>query len=59
MVSSKANLHIGPDQIALHSQKLVFKVKFRGEADPWGFGGVEPPKNSKFFINQNDNTNSN
>ena len=59
MVSSKANLQVSPVQIVLHSQKLVFEVKFRGEADLWGFGGVEPPKNSKFFINQNDNTNSN
>ena len=59
MVSSKANLQVSPVQIVLHSQKLVFEVKFRGEADPWGFGVVEPPKNSKFFINQNDNTNSN
>ena len=26
MVSSKTNLHFGPDQIAWHSQKLVFKL---------------------------------
>ena len=36
MVSSNTNLHFGPNQIALHSQKLVFKVKFRGKADPVG-----------------------
>ena len=49
MVSSKANLQVSPVQIALHSQKLVFEVKFRGEADPWGFGGVEPPQEFEVF----------
>ena len=49
MVSSKANLQVSPVQIALHSQKLVFKEKFRGEADPVGVSRGQTPLESEIF----------
>ena len=42
-VREDAFLHTGPNRLLLPPQKLVFKVKLRGEADPVGVWGLEPP----------------
>ena len=49
MVSSKTNLHSGPDQIASLSQKLVFKAKISGEGGPVGVSRGQAPLESEVF----------
>ena len=42
-------LHSSPIQIRSPTQKLVFKVKFRGEADPVGVWGYWTPQEFEVF----------
>ena len=49
MVSSKANLQVSPDQIALHSQKLVFEAKISGGGGPLGVSRGKTPLESEVF----------
>ena len=42
-------LHTGPNRLRLPSQKLVFKVKFGGKADPVGVQRGQAPLEFEVF----------
>ena len=42
-------LYTSPDQDSLHSQKLVFKVKIRGDGGPVGVSRGQAPLESEVF----------
>ena len=46
----KLHLHIGPNQIRLHSQKLVFKAIIWGDGGPVGVSRGHAPQESEVFF---------
>ena len=46
---TNTNFNTGPNQDGLHSQKLVFKVKIRGDGVPVGVSKCQDPLESEVF----------